>query len=382
LLLWDEFMAELSLSATRIRRTKLGASKRSRWIAFCFGLAALGIVLHYAWAGTFDYMKYILSASVQARFHTSYRFGCLGPQCDRCLAQIDEHPNGIVITGASGAAYAIDLELLKKASSRPLINCMINGVEFDEYNLILNVANKLKPQQTLLHAINSWVAVAPTPLRSIVFESTRRPESSRASEPISRPIADAWELAKVASAYFLRHHRELQVRWRSQLHAANPEFAESVYVFPFNLAGHLEAKEDLMRRWIGVSPWTAQYIPRARDVPTYDAVRDRLVALRSHFEPVKHRIFMRLPEYTSITNAGREDLFRHSNEVFKRVVADLGDVYLDVDYKECGLNNPDFWKGYGEGGSYGIDPTHLNHTAKAKITACMAKGLQAYDLFR
>jgi hypothetical protein len=161
-----------------------------------------------------------------------------------------------------------------------------------------------------------------------------------------------------------------------------PKAADALVFFPFSEAEHIAGKERLMQRWVSISPWMKLWIQSSLVLPTPEQLKNRLENLRSRLSPVTRHVFVNVPEHTPITNAHNEDYYAELKRVFIGQVRAIGFDYVDVDYAKCGLSGSDFWKGWGNGGGYGIDPVHLNSGApQVRMTECLVRELKAHGSF-
>ena len=318
---------------------------------FCFaaGLGILLMLLAAMWGGSSAVVPYV---SQWMKYQSVHEYGCLGADCERCLRGIDRQDQGVILAGASGAIYALDTRLLQ-FGSQPLINCMINQVQLDNFTGLLNVRDKVKEGHVFLHAINSWSMITHPPPPRRFFATSDEADAFR--------ILNAIDLG---NSYFESHFSQMQLRWRAWLPAY-----QALAFFPMSQTAHIEAKQQLMQRWIRASPWAKVVFGNVESVPTKDELRRRLTGFKDHLRPASRHIFVNLPENTAVIQAQRERIFEQSKKLFAETVGELQMEYVDVDYARCGLSSVDFWTG---SASYAIDPMHLNGGSKKEaMTNCL-----------
>src|SRR5262249_32700269 len=130
-------------------------NRAAHWIAFAVGMVLVIAATHLAWKDLGLYFQHAFSALLRNE-QVSFKYDCTNMECVRCLDGVAAHPDGVIVTGASGAIWGFDLALLQRATSRPIINCTMNGTKFAMYGTMFNVKNKLKPNQIILHFVNTW----------------------------------------------------------------------------------------------------------------------------------------------------------------------------------------------------------------------------------
>ena len=262
--------------------TNAGASSRvsrrlhkaAHWIAFAIGLAIIVDGTLFAWSGVGTFLLRIVSVQEQREL-ANFRYGCPRAECEQCLSGIDQHPDAVVLTGASGAMYGYDLATLQQATSRPIVNCMMTHIELEQYTVLFNTRNELRPGQMLVHLINSWVPIAPTSSYWTWASPQPAPSGPLSTEGLWNFPNIGYANVKLITAYLMLNFRELQVKSRTAMRRAYPKAADALAFFPFSETEHIAGKERLMQRWVRMSPWLKQYIQSSLVLPTPEQVKNR-----------------------------------------------------------------------------------------------------------
>ena len=339
----------------------------------CFGLgvAIIGFLSAGMWPVHWNSVNAVFRlVDEEARFRAH---GCRYRDCAVCLTEIDAHRDALVFTGGSGGASGFDLQTIARSSGRPVANCIILGTTLDGFPLVLNQRNRLTPQQTVLHALNTWVFIDGGHFTSLYDGPS--PYFLRPDETPQRTVTDRWHLYLIL---LKRDFSDLQVRWRGGLRRYGPGFANFAATFPLGLAAHIERKDRLMQRWIKISPWAKSFLQQVDVIPSPDTLRRRLSQIRSRLPPPTRIVLFNMPEYTPLTQAQREPIYAESKRRFLAAVKEFEIEYVDIDYDGCGLGRDDFCMA----GPHWLDPVHPNDPSKAAITDCFLQAMRKHGVFR
>jgi hypothetical protein len=351
---------------SRLRRMPDAAAR----LWFALGLAIVFVLSGALWPAHWISVNTVLRlVDEEARFRA---YGCRYRDCAVCLTEIDTHRDGFVFTGGSGGASGFDLEAIARAGGRPVANCIILGTTLDGFPLVLNQRNQLSSQQVVLHALNTWVFIDGGHFTSLYDGPS--PYFLRPDESPQRTATDRWKLYLIL---LQRDFWNLQVRWRGALRRVSPFLEGWAATLPLDSETHIELKERVMQRWVKISPWAKSFLQRVDVIPSEEAVRERLARVRQRLPGTRIVVF-NMPEYTPITQAQREPIYRESKHRFLAALREAGMEYVDIDYEACGIGRGDFWKA----GPYFIDPVHPNDPSKATITDCFLTEMRKHGVLR